>query len=59
MPPSIEVLKQRLIQRNTESKTDLRKRFERMEMELSYKDKFDYVVVNDELERAQNEVLKL
>jgi guanylate kinase len=59
MPPSIEVLKERLIQRNTESKTDLRKRFERMEMELSYKDKFDYVVVNDKLERAQNEVLEI
>jgi len=59
MPPSIETLKKRLIQRNTESKNDLRKRFERMEMELSYKEKFDHIVVNEELERAQDEVLEI
>lgn len=59
MPPSIETLKQRLIQRNTESENDLRKRFERMEMELSYQDKFDHIVINDELDRAKKEVFEI
>ena len=59
MPPSIEVLKNRLINRKTESADDLRKRFERAEMELGYKDKFDYLVINEELETAKREVLEI
>ncbi|KAF0140284.1 MAG: guanylate kinase [Stygiobacter sp.] len=58
-PPSIEVLRNRLIQRNTETEEDLKKRIERAEMELSYKDKFDYVVSNVNLEVAKEEVRKI
>lgn len=58
-PPSIEELKLRLIKRNTETDEDLKKRIERAEMELSYKDKFDYVVSNIDLEIAKNEVKKI
>ncbi|OGV83904.1 MAG: guanylate kinase [Melioribacter sp. RIFOXYB12_FULL_38_5] len=58
-PPSIEVLRNRLIQRNTETEEDLKKRIERAEMELSYKDKFDYVVSNVDLEIAKEEVRKI
>lgn len=55
-PPSIEELKERLINRNTETEEDLKKRIERAEMELSFKDNFDYIVTNINLEEAKKEV---
>ena len=58
-PPSIDELKKRLIKRNTETDGDLKKRIERAEMELSYKDKFDYVVSNINLEKAKKEVKEI
>lgn len=58
-PPSIEELKQRLIKRNTETDADLKKRIERAEMELSFRDKFDYVVTNINLAEAIEEVNKI
>ena len=58
-PPSIEELKKRLIKRNTETDGDLKKRIERAEMELSFKEKFDYVVSNIDLEKAKQEVKEI
>lgn len=58
-PPDVEELKRRLEQRATESESDLKKRIERAEMELSFKDMFDYVVVNSELENAIKNVSKI
>lgn len=58
-PPSIEELKKRLVKRNTETDIDLKKRIERAEMELSFKDKFDYVVTNINLEQAKKEVKEI
>jgi guanylate kinase len=58
-PPSIDELKERLIKRNTETETDLKKRIERAEMELSYREKFDFIVVNKNLENAKEEVKKI
>lgn len=58
-PPSIDELKTRLIQRNTETDEDLKKRIERSEMELGYKNQFDYVVSNIDLEQAKKEVRKI
>ncbi|KAB2838669.1 MAG: guanylate kinase [Melioribacteraceae bacterium] len=54
-PPSLEELKSRLINRNTETDVDLKKRIERAEMEMSYKNKFDHVILNDDLEKAKKE----
>lgn len=58
-PPSIDALKDRLIKRNTETDEDLKKRIERAEMELGFKDQFDYVVSNVNLEEAKKEVKKI
>jgi len=55
-PPSLEILKQRLINRKTETPEQLQQRFERIEMEMKLKDNFDYVVVNDDLEKAKREI---
>ena len=49
-PPSFKVLKQRLIDRNTESEEALKTRIARMKEELTYESKFDRVLVNDLLE---------
>lgn len=51
-PPSIEVLKERLIKRGTESADTLLVRLERAKKEIKYADQFDYVVVNDDLDTA-------
>jgi len=54
-PPSLEVLKQRLINRGTESDKTLNVRLERAVKEIDYADRFDVVVLNDELETAYNQ----
>lgn len=58
-PPSIEVLKQRLESRGTDAPEVIKDRLARAEFELSYADKFDKVVVNDNLKDAQSEALSL
>lgn len=55
-PPSKEVLERRLRNRKTENDEKLRRRFERMPMELEIGKTFDHVVVNDDLQRAIDEV---
>ncbi len=51
-PPSLDELEKRLTNRQTENETDLKKRIKRAKMELSLKDKFDYFIENDDLEKA-------
>lgn len=56
MPPSVEELKKRLEGRNTETEDSLQQRLARAEMEISESDKFDIVILNDDLTLAVNEV---
>lgn len=58
-PPSVEALRQRLIGRGTDSPEVIEDRIARAEYELSFADKFDTVVVNDDLEKAQQEALQI
>lgn len=58
-PPSYEELVKRLKNRKTESAEDLQKRIDRAKMELSYKDKFDYIFVNDDLNKVYSNVKSL
>lgn len=58
-PPSIDELKSRLKNRKTESDEDFAKRIERAEMELNYREKFDYNVYNYSLEDAKLEVSEI
>lgn len=55
-PPSIEVLKQRLINRGTESEETIVLRLERATEELSFADQFDLTVINDDLDTAYAQV---
>jgi guanylate kinase len=59
IPPSHGELIRRLKNRKTENDTDLKKRLERAIMELSIKDKFDYFVVNKDLEKAISDTKSL
>lgn len=58
-PPSIEALRQRLNGRGTDSPEVIEDRIARAEYELGFADKFDTVVVNDDLEKAQQEALQI
>lgn len=58
-PPSIEALRQRLEGRGTDLPEVINDRIARAEFELSFADKFDYAVVNDDLQQAQAEALAL
>ncbi len=55
-PPNIEVLTQRLKDRNTETPETIAKRLERVPMELSKSPEFDFSVVNDDLRNSVDAV---
>ncbi|NSL89705.1 guanylate kinase [Chitinophaga solisilvae] len=58
-PPSIDALRARLSERGTETQASLEERLGKARYELSFSHEFDHIVVNDELERAYEEVKKL
>ena len=54
-PPSIEELEKRLKARGTETPESLRARISKASYELTFKNQFDHIIVNDSLERACRE----
>lgn len=56
LPPSYEVLKNRLTARATEDKDDLELRLKNSRGEVERYTEFDYVIINDELEKAWKEL---
>jgi guanylate kinase len=56
LPPSFEVLRERLTARQTESKTDLQIRLRNSKAEVSRWKEFDYVIINDEVNRASQDL---
>ena len=58
-PPSIEELRHRLNARGTDAPEVIESRIAKAEYELSFAPKFDVVVVNDELEKAEAEALHI
>lgn len=58
-PPSVEVLTKRLTGRGTESAESLSVRLSNAIGELALKDKYDYVIVNDDLESACDELRRI
>ena len=55
-PPSLAELEKRLQGRGTETQEQIQNRLSRLEYELSQKDKYDFIVVNDDLEKALQEL---
>ena len=58
-PPSIEELSRRLINRNTESQHDLNIRLANAKRELELANKYDYIVVNDDLDSASRKLQEI
>ncbi len=58
-PPSLDDLRERLVKRGTDSEERIAKRLERLGAELEYKSNFDYRVINDELNRAADEIMNI
>ena len=57
MPPSVNVLRQRLVKRDTDSADEIERRIAKAEEEISYANQFDCIIVNDVLETACSEAL--
>lgn len=58
-PPSLDVLKERLRGRGTDSEEKLQERYAKAELELSYSDRFDVILQNNDLDTACAEAEKL
>ena len=58
-PPSVEELRKRLIGRGTDSMEVIENRIAKAEFELSFADKFDVVIVNDDLDKAKADTLNI
>jgi len=59
LPPSYEVLKQRLIARGTDSPQQLEVRLRNAPEELKQYSAFDYVIINDEIDRASAQLASI
>lgn len=55
-PPSVEELEHRLRGRHTEDEETIKKRLDLVKIELERSKQYDYIVVNDDLERAVSEI---
>jgi guanylate kinase len=54
-PPSIEVLEQRLVRRGTDNAENISMRVNKARDEMQYKNSFDKVILNDDIEKATAE----
>ena len=58
-PPSVEELRRRLVGRGTDTPEAIENRLAKAEYELTFAPQFDHIVVNDNLETAEQETLQL
>ncbi|MBP5365137.1 MAG: guanylate kinase [Bacteroidales bacterium] len=58
-PPSVAELRRRLINRATDTMEKIEQRVAKAEQELTFAPKFDFVVVNDDLQKAEDEAFAL
>lgn len=58
-PPSLEILRDRLVGRNSESEATLETRMENAYREVAAAAEFDYQIVNDNLDRAYGELRQI
>ena len=56
LPPSMEELKKRIVGRGTESEADIKKRYGAALDEINQVIKYDYAIINDDLDRALGDV---
>ena len=56
MPPSMKVLKERLVARKTETKEQIVERFKTAYKEINEVSKYNYVIVNDDINESLNKM---
>lgn len=59
MPPSVEVLRERLEKRGTDAPEVIENRLAKAEYEMSFAPQFDVTICNDDFDRTKDEILKL
>ena len=59
IPPSISHLRERLLKRGTDSEKRIEIRLQRFEQEMGYQDRFDYVMINEDLNVATKELISI
>jgi guanylate kinase len=59
LPPSLEVLKERLVNRKTDTPEEIEKRLMIARYEITQINNYDYLVINDKLEDAIQEILSI
>ncbi len=59
LPPSMEILENRLRSRNTEEEAKIQQRINEAKREISYAEYYDYQIVNDNLEDAVEEFVDI
>ena len=57
VPPSIDHLRARLVKRGSESNKSIEKRLDRFNEEMEYKDRFDTLLINDNIQVAINDFI--
>ncbi len=55
--PSLEVLRQRLMDRGTDSPNDIEMRLAKAQFELQFENRFDFIIINDNLQNAVNQII--
>jgi len=59
MPPSVEELRKRLIRRGTDSPEKIEMRVEKAASEILLADRFDLVIINENLEKTCAEIMRI
>jgi len=59
VPPSLEELERRIRGRKSEPDEIIKERLEKAQREIVAKDKYDYVVVNDDIDHASKQIIEI
>ncbi|MCX7626024.1 MAG: guanylate kinase [Candidatus Sumerlaeaceae bacterium] len=59
LPPSLKILEQRLRARGTDSETVIQKRLRNARQEINFAEKYDYVVINENLDQTVATIRKI
>ena len=59
MPPNLEALESRIRRRKTESEEVIQERLNKGKLEMTMTDQYDYVILNDDVARASQEIVDL
>ena len=59
LPPNIQVLKERLLNRHAGQEKLIKKRMNKFNEELSHWSEYNYVVINDDLEKCYSKILSI